>query len=102
MRVEFLPEEALRVGKAPIIADIRIGFEVAMAREGTYVPRMLNRIMEELVRRNHDVGVLWLSELGVEIVDSLNLAGWTVVHGHRLGGGGVHNWVRTPSNKAGG
>ena len=132
MRVEFLPEKALRIGKTLVIADLHIGFEMAMAREGNYVPRMLNRIIRDLtgllkrekpkrlviggdlkhsfvpsrrerveletfltgvegyvdevilVRGNHDVGVLWLKELGVEIVDSLNLAGWTVVHGHRL------------------
>ncbi|ASJ01731.1 metallophosphoesterase [Thermococcus gorgonarius] len=37
-----------------------------------------------LVRGNHDVGVLWLRELGVEIVDELDLKGWKVVHGHKL------------------
>ncbi|WP_010480287.1 metallophosphoesterase [Thermococcus zilligii] len=37
-----------------------------------------------LVRGNHDVGVLWLRELGVEIVDGLDLKGWKVVHGHRV------------------
>ncbi|ASJ03439.1 metallophosphoesterase [Thermococcus profundus] len=46
----------------------------------------ISRLVDEiiLVRGNHDVGILWLRELGVEIVDELELSGWKVVHGHRL------------------
>ncbi len=132
MRVELLPEKALRIGRTLVVADLHIGFEVAMAEEGNYVPSLLGKMVGDLrsillagkfkrlvingdlkhsfvpvrrerrelkaffegisglvdevvlVRGNHDVGVAWLRELGVEIVDSLELAGWTVVHGHRL------------------
>ncbi|NJF25640.1 metallophosphoesterase [Thermococcus sp. Bubb.Bath] len=46
----------------------------------------INGLVDEiiLVRGNHDVGILWLRELGVEIVDELELSGWKVVHGHKL------------------
>lgn len=33
---------------------------------------------------NHDVGILWLKELGVEIVDELEIGKWKLVHGHKL------------------
>lgn len=46
----------------------------------------INGLVDEtiLIRGNHDVGVLWLKELGVEVVDELELSGWKLVHGHRL------------------
>ena len=132
MRPKFLPKKALSIGRTLVVADLHIGFEVAMAEEGNYVPSLLGKMVLDLrtvleggkfkrlvingdlkhsfvpmkrekselraffegveglvdeiilVRGNHDVGVAWLRELGVEIVDSLELAGWTLVHGHRL------------------
>lgn len=132
MRIRLLPEKALLMGDTLVIADLHLGFEEAMAREGNYFPKLLGetvvslqRILERenpgglvingdlkhsfvpfrrerkelesffnaiddyvdeviLVRGNHDVGVAWLRELGVEIVDSLEIGGWKLVHGHRL------------------
>jgi len=132
MRPTPLPGKALKLGRALIIADLHLGYEVSMAREGFYLPRVFNEVVgrlksllererpkilvvdgdlkhsfvpewrerEELrafveevgplvdelilVRGNHDVGTLWLRELGVEIVDEFELAGWKLVHGHKL------------------
>ena len=132
MRLKFLPKKALSIGRTLVVADLHIGFEVAMAEEGNYVPSLLGKMVEDLksvllsgkferlvingdlkhsfipvrrekselraffegieglvdeiilVRGNHDVGVAWLRELGVEIVDSLKIGGWTLVHGHKL------------------
>ncbi len=50
---------------------------------------------------NHDVGTLWLRELGVEVVDELELKGWKLVHGHKLvEGGALHNRPRASRDKA--
>ncbi|NJE09825.1 metallophosphoesterase [Thermococcus sp. MAR1] len=132
MRPTPLPGKALKLGRVLIIADLHLGYEVSMAREGFYLPRVFNEVVgrlksllerekpkilvvdgdlkhsfvpewrerEELrafveevgplvdelilVRGNHDVGILWLKELGVEIVDEFELAGWKLVHGHKL------------------
>ncbi len=132
MRLKFLPEKALSIGRTLVVADLHIGFEVAMAEEGNYVPSLLRKMVSDLrtileagkfkrlvingdlkhsfipvrrekselrtffegikglidevilVRGNHDVGVAWLRELDIEIVDSLEIGGWTLVHGHRL------------------
>ncbi|ASJ14430.1 metallophosphoesterase [Thermococcus radiotolerans] len=132
MRPTPLPGKALKLGRALIIADLHLGYEISMAREGFYLPRVFNEVVgrlksllererpktlvvdgdlkhsfipewrerEELkafieeiapfvnelvlVRGNHDVGTLWLRELGVEIVDEFELAGWKLVHGHKL------------------
>lgn len=132
MKPRPLPEKALLLGKNLIIADVHLGYEVAMAKEGFYLPRVFHDIVgslksllerekpkrlivdgdlkhsfipewreraelkaffdeisplvEEvvLVRGNHDVGVLWLRELGVEVVDELELNGWKLVHGHKV------------------
>ncbi|ASA77113.1 metallophosphoesterase [Thermococcus sp. 5-4] len=132
MRPTPLPGKALKLGRALIIADLHLGYEVSMAREGFYLPRVFNEVVgrlrsllererpkilvvdgdlkhsfvpewrerEELrafveevgplvdelilVKGNHDVGTLWLRELGVEIVDEFELAGWKLVHGHKL------------------
>ncbi len=127
-----LPERALKLGRNLVIADLHLGYEVSMAREGFYLPRVFHEVVgrlkgvlegekpkrliidgdlkhsfvpewrerEELkafveevsplvdelvlVRGNHDVGTLWLRELGVEVVDELELGGWKLVHGHKL------------------
>lgn len=132
MKPRPLPEKALLLGKSLIIADVHLGYEVAMAKEGFYLPRVfhdvvgslksllerekpkrlivdgdlkhsfipewreraelkaffdeISPLVEEvvLVRGNHDVGVLWLRELGVEVVDELELNGWKLVHGHKV------------------
>ncbi|BAD85575.1 metallophosphoesterase, calcineurin superfamily [Thermococcus kodakarensis KOD1] len=132
MKPKPLPEKALKLGKNVIIADVHLGYEIAMAKEGFYLPRVfhdvvrnlkniiqrekpkgliingdfkhsfvpewrekteLRTFLEEvsplvseivLVRGNHDVGVLWLKELGVEIVDELEIGRWKLVHGHKL------------------
>lgn len=36
------------------------------------------------MRGNHDVGISWLRELGVEVVDELDVGKWKLVHGHKL------------------
>jgi putative SbcD/Mre11-related phosphoesterase len=132
MKPEPLPGKALRLGNSIVIADLHLGYEVAMAKEGVYLPRIFHEIVGELkallreerpkrlivdgdlkhsfvpewrerrelkafveevsplveeivlVRGNHDVGTLWLRELGVEVVDELDLHGWKLVHGHKL------------------
>jgi putative SbcD/Mre11-related phosphoesterase len=132
MEPKPLPEKALKIGRNIIIADLHLGYEIAMAREGFYLPRVFHEVVgtlkaligrekpkrliingdlkhsfipewreraelraffeeisplvEEivLVRGNHDVGTLWLRELGVEVVDELEVKNWKLVHGHRL------------------
>ena len=132
MKTRPLPGKALRMGRTIVIADLHLGYEVSMAREGFYLPRVFREVVEGLrtilekekpkrlvidgdlkhsfipewrereelkafmeeifplveeivlVRGNHDVGTLWLRELGVEIVDELDLSGWKLVHGHKL------------------
>jgi len=127
-----LPEKALRIGRNLVIADLHLGYEIAMAREGFYLPRVFHEVVgtlkaliererprrlivngdlkhsfipewreraelraffEEisplvgeivLVRGNHDVGTLWLRELGVEVVDELEVKNWKLVHGHKV------------------
>ncbi|WP_457742553.1 metallophosphoesterase [Thermococcus sp.] len=132
MKPKPLPEKALRLGRSLIIADLHLGYEIAMAKEGFYLPKVFHDIVSNLksvlerekvrrliiagdlkhsfvpewrerkelkafvdevsflvdevvlVRGNHDVGALWLRELGVEVVDELELGGWKIVHGHKL------------------
>ncbi|ANF23003.1 metallophosphoesterase [Thermococcus piezophilus] len=132
MRPEPLPDKALKLGDAVIVADIHLGYEVSMAREGFYLPRIFHEVVRRLrsllererpkrliingdlkhsfipewrereeleafvgevaplvdelilVKGNHDVGTLWLRELGVEILDELELHGWMLAHGHKL------------------
>jgi len=132
MKPKLLPEKALLLGKNLVIADLHLGYEVAMAKEGFYLPRVFHDVVRSLksiierekpkrlivdgdlkhsfipewrekaelkaffdeisplveeivlVRGNHDVGVLWLRELGVEVVDELELGGWKLVHGHKI------------------
>jgi len=132
MEPKPLPGKALKLGNVLVIADLHLGYEISMAKEGFYLPRIFHEVVgalkgilesekpktlvingdlkhsfvpewrekkelrafiEEiaplvnelvLVRGNHDVGVLWLRELGVEIVDELEVSGWKLVHGHRL------------------
>ncbi|WP_297501808.1 metallophosphoesterase [Thermococcus sp.] len=132
MKPRFLSEKALLLGNNLIVADLHLGYEVAMAREGFYLPWVFHetvgrlagiierfkpkrlvidgdlkhsfipewREREELrtfvekvsplvdetvlVRGNHDVGTLWLRELGVEVVDELDIGHWKLVHGHKL------------------
>lgn len=131
MKPRPLPGKALLLGKNIIVADLHLGYEVAMAREGFYLPRVfqetvdrltalieeykpkrliidgdlkhsfipewrereelrafvesINPLIDEmfLVRGNHDVGTLWLRELGVEVVDELDIGHWKLVHGHK-------------------
>ncbi|ASJ10090.1 metallophosphoesterase [Thermococcus sp. P6] len=132
MNFKPLPEKALKLGSYLIVADLHLGYEVSMAREGFYLPRVFHEVVGKLkgllkrekpkglivngdlkhsfvpewrerkelkafvdeispmveeiilVRGNHDVGILWLRELGVEIVDELEIGGWKLVHGHKL------------------
>ncbi|QDA30648.1 metallophosphoesterase [Thermococcus indicus] len=132
MKPRPVPEKAVLLGRDLVIADLHIGFETSLAREGNYVPNLLEQLIrkvlavvrserpkrliidgdlkhsfvpfrqerEELgrffdalegevdeiivVRGNHDPGILWLRERGVEIVEGLEVGGWTLVHGHRL------------------
>ncbi len=132
MKPKPLPGKALKLGRTLVIADLHLGYEVSMAREGFYLPRVFHEVVgklkgilererpkrlvidgdlkhsfvpewrerEELkafveevsplvnelvlVRGNHDVGTLWLRELGVEVVDELEVGGWKLVHGHKL------------------
>ena len=136
MEPKPLPEKALLLGKNLIISDLHLGYEIAMAREGFYLPRVFHEVVGDLkdlikrerpkrliingdlkhsfipewreraelkaffeeigplveeivlVRGNHDVGTLWLRELGVEVVDELELGRWKLVHGHRVVEGG--------------
>ncbi|NJE54945.1 metallophosphoesterase [Thermococcus sp. 21S9] len=132
MEPKPLPEKALLMGRNLIIADLHLGYEIAMAREGFYLPRVFHEVVGDLkelikregpkrliingdlkhsfipewreraelkaffeeivplvdevvlVRGNHDVGTLWLRELGVEVVDELDLGKWKLVHGHKV------------------
>jgi putative SbcD/Mre11-related phosphoesterase len=132
MKPTPLPGKALKLGRTLVIADLHLGYEVSMAREGFYLPRIFREVtgklkniiererprrlvingdlkhsfipewrerkeleafVEEisplvqeivLVRGNHDVGTLWLRELGVEVVDELEIGKWKLVHGHKL------------------
>lgn len=124
------PGKALRLGNALVVADLHLGYEVSMAREGFYLPRVFHEVvanLKKLLRAerpkrlvidgdlkhsfvpewrekeelrafveevspmveeivlvrggNHDVGTLWLRELGVEVVDELELkdGSWSTV-----------------------
>ncbi|ASJ06717.1 metallophosphoesterase [Thermococcus pacificus] len=132
MKPRPLPGKALRLGRTIVIADLHLGYEVSMAREGFYLPRVFHEVVESLrtilekekpkrlvidgdlkhsfvpewrereelkafveevsplvselvlVRGNHDVGTIWLRELGVEVVDELEVGCWKLVHGHKL------------------
>ena len=132
MEPKPLPEKALLLGRNLIISDLHLGYEIAMAREGFYLPRVFHEVVGDLkglikrerpkrliingdlkhsfipewreraelkaffeeigplveeivlVRGNHDVGTLWLRELGVEVVDELKLGRWKLVHGHKV------------------
>ncbi|WP_297512488.1 metallophosphoesterase [Thermococcus sp.] len=132
MEPKPLPEKALLLGRNLIISDLHLGYEIAMAREGFYLPRVFHEVVGDLkglikrerpkrliingdlkhsfipewreraelkaffeeigplveeivlVRGNHDVGTLWLRELGVEVVDELELGRWKLVHGHKV------------------
>lgn len=132
MKPKPIPEKALLLGRNLIVADLHLGYEVAMAKEGFYLPRVFHEIVANLknliereepkrliidgdlkhsfipewreraelkaffeevsplvdeivlVRGNHDVGTRWLRELGVEVVDELELGKWKLVHGHKL------------------
>ncbi|WP_461865537.1 metallophosphoesterase [Thermococcus sp.] len=132
MKAEFLPQKALKLGRDLIIADLHLGYEISMTKEGVYLPNMFYRtvnllkmLIEKekpkrliingdlkhsfvpfkqekfelktffseisplvgeiiLVKGNHDVGILWTKELGIEIVDEIELGGWKIVHGHKL------------------
>ena len=132
MKVKVLPQRALKIGRNLVVADLHLGYEVSMAKEGVYLPPVFHRtinslkfllerekpgrliiagdlkhsfvpfrqerleletffseispLVEEviLVRGNHDVGILWIRELGAEIMDEFEAGGWKIVHGHRL------------------
>lgn len=132
MKPQPLPQKALRLGSNLIIADLHLGYEESLAREGAYLPKVFGEVVKSLkalllkekpkrliingdlkhsfvpfkrerlelkaffdeiqplvneivvVRGNHDVGITWIKELDVEIVDMLELGGWTVVHGHQI------------------
>ncbi|AIF69756.1 hypothetical protein PAP_06805 [Palaeococcus pacificus DY20341] len=132
MRLKPLPQKALKLGNNLIIADLHLGYEEALVREGNYIPKAFQEILDDLnsllmkekpkrliingdlkhsfvpfkreklelktffeevsplvkeivvVKGNHDVGIGWIRELGIEIMDHLELRGWTVVHGDKL------------------
>lgn len=132
MKPQPLSQKALKLGSNLIIADLHLGYEESLAREGAYFPKVFGEVVKSLkalllkekpkrliingdlkhsfvpfkrerlelkaffdeiqplvneivvVRGNHDVGITWVKELGVEIVDMLELRGWTVVHGHQI------------------
>jgi len=132
MEPKPLPEKALKIGRTLIVADLHLGYEIAMAREGFYLPRVFHEVVEDLksliererpkrlvidgdlkhsfvpewreraelraffeeisplvddvilVRGNHDVGTMWLRELGIEIVEEFKVGNWKLVHGHKL------------------
>ncbi|NJD99096.1 metallophosphoesterase [Thermococcus sp. LS1] len=48
MKPEPLPGKALRLGSALIIADLHLGYEVSMAREGFYLPRVFHEVVGQL------------------------------------------------------
>ncbi|MCA6214527.1 metallophosphoesterase [Thermococcus bergensis] len=129
---ELLPQKAVKIGNSIIIADLHIGYEESMAKEGIYLPKAFRQmvtsvaallkeqrpkrliingdlkhsfiplkreklelkaffeevipLVEEIVvvRGNHDVGINWIRELGVEVVDELEIGKWKIVHGHKL------------------
>ena len=129
---ELLPQKGLRIGNSIVIADLHIGYEESMAKEGIYLPKVFKQMLDSIVallreerpkrliingdlkhsfiplrrekfelkaffehtlpfveevivvRGNHDVGISWVRELGVEIVDEIDIKGWKIVHGHKL------------------
>ncbi|RLF86434.1 metallophosphoesterase [Thermococci archaeon] len=129
---ELLPQKGLRIGNSIVIADLHIGYEESMAKEGVYLPKVFKQMLDSIVallreerpkrliingdlkhsfiplrrekfelkaffehtlpfveevivvRGNHDVGISWVRELGVEIVDEIDIKGWKIVHGHKL------------------
>ncbi len=132
MRPQPLPNKALKIGNNLIIADLHLGYEESLAKEGAYLPKAFHEMISSLktmlqkekpkrliingdlkhsfipfrreklelraffeeisplvneivvVKGNHDVGIVWIKELGVEVVDELEIGGWKIVHGHKL------------------
>lgn len=48
MKPKPLPEKALKLGKNVIIADVHLGYEIAMAKEGFYLPRVFHDVVRNL------------------------------------------------------
>ncbi|MFA4639380.1 metallophosphoesterase [Pyrococcus kukulkanii] len=130
MQPKIIPEKGVILGDYLIIADLHIGFEEALVKEGKYVPKLLREVINQVisigkkygmkkliingdlkhsfvpeqrefveistflesilrefnevivVRGNHDTGINWIGKFGVEVVDSVEVMGWTIVHGH--------------------
>jgi len=43
-----IPEKAVMLGNSLIVADLHLGYEVAMAREGFYLPRVFHEVVGRL------------------------------------------------------
>lgn len=132
MSLQLLPQKAIKLGNTLIIADLHLGFEESLAREGAYLPKAFDEMVSSLkgllikekpktliingdlkhsfipfkrerlelrafleeifplvskiivVKGNHDVGISWIKEFGVEIVEKLEIKGYTITHGHQL------------------
>ncbi len=48
MRPKLLPEGAVKIGDAVIIADVHIGLEAMMQRTGVYIPSLLRDVIDSI------------------------------------------------------
>ena len=46
---ELLPQKGLRIGNSIVIADLHIGYEESMAKEGVYLPKVFKQMLDSIV-----------------------------------------------------
>ncbi|ASJ16251.1 metallophosphoesterase [Thermococcus chitonophagus] len=79
--------ERYRVDKLIINGDLKHSF-IPERREFIEISTFLESILKEfseiiVVKGNHDTGINWIRKFGVEVVESVEVMGWTIVHGHK-------------------
>lgn len=56
MKFELLPQKAIKIGNELIIADLHLGYEESLAREGIYLPKAFDQMvtsLKSLTEKNH-------------------------------------------------
>ncbi|MFA4668564.1 metallophosphoesterase [Pyrococcus kukulkanii] len=57
MQPRIIPEKGVILGDYLIIADLHIGFEEALVKEGKYVPKLLREVINQLINIGKKYGV---------------------------------------------
>ncbi|NJE50091.1 metallophosphoesterase, partial [Thermococcus sp. 9N3] len=45
MKIEFLPQKAIKIKDNLIIADLHLGYEESLVQEGIYLPKAFNQML---------------------------------------------------------